>query len=358
VLSAALLIAMAAAAPAGATPTLSYGCSPPAAPTSESCAQWHNEPVTIYWLWGPVGTTPSGGDCDSQTFTHDEAALAVSCKVTDSGDGTSTEQTVLLHIDQTPPTVTTFTPERPADFGGWWNHPLGFTFAGTDATSGIASCAPTVFGGPGTQVTGTCTDNAGNVGSGTFNIPYDSTPPSLAGTKASPGNGSATITWPASSGASRVEVERSPGPPGPVYEGSGDSFHDTSLANGKSYRYTVSAFDQANNEASLTVTARPQLWYGLSPARGAKMRRPPRLSWPAVKRASYYNVQLFAGKRKILTTWPARTQLKLRKSWTFQGRRIRLGPGSYRWYVWPGFGAKSAHRYGQVIGHSSFSVMR
>jgi hypothetical protein len=351
-----MLIAMVAAAPASATPTLSYGCSPPSTPTPDSCAQWHTGPVTIYWDWGPVGATPSGGDCDPQTFTHDEAALAVSCKVSDSGG--STEQTVLLHIDQTPPLVTSLTPDRAPDFAGWWNHPLGFTFAGTDATSGIASCAPTAFSGPGTQVTGTCTDNAGNVGSGTFNVPYDSTPPSLAGVKASPGNRSATITWSGSSGASRVEVVRSPGPAGPVYDGSGQSFRDTSLANGTTYRYTISGFDQANNETSQTVTARPELWFGLTPARGTKMKRPPLLSWPAVKRADYYNVQLFAGKRKILTTWPTRPHLKLRKSWTFQGRRMRLGPGRYRWYVWPGFGPKSAHRYGAPIGQSSFSVAR
>jgi len=349
---------MVAPATARAVPTLSYGCSPPSTPTSDSCAQWHDGPVTIFWQWGPVGASPSGGDCDPQTFTHDEAALPVSCTITDSSDMTSTSLTALIHIDQTPPVVTGITPDRPPDFAGWWNHPLGFTFSGTDATSGIASCAPTAFSGPGTQVTGTCTDKAGNVGSGTFNVPYDATPPSLAGVKATPGNRSATITWLASSGAARVQVLRSPGPAAPLFDGPGDSFRDSSLANGTTYSYTISAFDQANNETSVTVSARPELSLGLVPARGAKMNGPPRLSWPAVKRASYYNVQVFAGKRKILTTWPARTQLKLHKSWSFQGRRVRLGRGWYRWYVWPGFGPRAAHRYGASIGHSSFFVLR
>ena len=62
------------------------------------------------------------------------------------------------------------------------------TFAGTDATSGIASCAQTSYGGPdnaGAGVTGTCTDVAGNVSAAfTFNLKYDSTPPTVSGSPA------------------------------------------------------------------------------------------------------------------------------------------------------------------------------
>ena len=57
------------------------------------------------------------------------------------------------------------------------------TFSGTDPTSGIASCTKTTYSGPdsgGTTVSGTCTDNAGNVSApSTFNLKYDATPPSV-----------------------------------------------------------------------------------------------------------------------------------------------------------------------------------
>ena len=36
----------------------------------------------------------------------------------------------------------------------------------------------------------------------------------------------------------------------------------------------------------------------------------------------------------------------------------RLTPGHYRWYVWPGLGSRADHRYGALIGHSSFSIVR
>ena len=39
------------------------------------------------------------------------------------------------------------------------------------------------------------------------------------------------------------------------------------------------------------------------------------------------------------------------------GRRYRLTPGRYRWYVWPGLGARSAKRYGSVLGSSSFVIV-
>jgi hypothetical protein len=63
------------------------------------------------------------------------------------------------------------------------NHPLTITFNGDDDTSGIASCdSPVTYNGPdGTNITvnGTCTDNAGNTGTGSFTFNYDATPPTV-----------------------------------------------------------------------------------------------------------------------------------------------------------------------------------
>ncbi len=352
----------AGAGAAQAAPTLNYGCSPPTVPTPGSCAVWHTEPVTLIWDWDALSAQPVGGDCSTQVFSHDTPSLPVSCKIQDLGGTSSTEETVFLHIDGTPPVVTVATPDRAADSRGWWNHAVGYTFSGTDATSGIASCAPVTFDGPGTQLAGTCRDNAGNVGVGTFTVPFDSSPPLLAGVKASAGNRSATVSWRPSSDTVRSQVVRAPGargaPSSTVYSGPGKRFHDSSLSNGVTYRYTVTTFDQAGNGASTVAAARPAASKGLRPLRGTRLRAGPRLRWPAVRGASYYNLQMYRGKRKVLTAWPAHAHLKLHRRWVFQGHRIRLIPGTYRWYVWPGYGSRAAHRYGSFIGQSSFTIVR
>jgi hypothetical protein len=83
------------------------------------------------------------------------------------------------------------TADRSPDSNGWYNHSVTWTANGTDATSGIASCQSLAYTGDtgGTQVSRSCTDNAGNTGgalSPTFK--YDATNPSSA------------LTFPTSSG--------------------------------------------------------------------------------------------------------------------------------------------------------------
>jgi hypothetical protein len=85
--------------------------------------------------------------------------------------------------------------------------------------------------------------------------------------------------------------------------------------------------------------------------------RPPRtLRWAAVKGAAYYNVQLWRNGQKILSRWPPEPRFLLRRSWTQAGRRLRLADGTYLAYAWPGFGPKSAARYGRLIGWTKFRV--
>ena len=95
-----------------------------------------------------------------------------------------------------------------------------------------------------------------------------------------------------------------------------------------------------------------------TPKAGAKVTRPPLLVWRRVTRARYYNVQLYRGRRKVLTAWPTKTRFQLQARWKNLGRKEMLLPGSYRWYVWPGYGAPSARRYGQLLGQSTFVVAR
>lgn len=283
------------------------------------------------------------------------------CSATSAG-GNTTVTTKALSIDATPPAVTGAA-ARAADSNGWYNKPVGVSFAGTDATSGVASCSATTYAGPdnaSAQVSGTCTDAAGNVGSGTLALAYDSTPPRLLKLSSKPANRGVDLKWAASADTQRVEVTRSPGKktksPEMVYTGAAKTFPDKGLRVGKRYRYTVSAFDAAGNKAgrTITVTATGAL---LAPAPGERVTARPRLTWAPIRGASYYNVQLVRGGT-ILSVWPRTTHLTLPRSWVFHGHRYRLHRGVYRWYVWPGFGALKAARYGDLVGRSSFLFAR
>jgi hypothetical protein len=95
----------------------------------------------------------------------------------------------------------------------------------------------------------------------------------------------------------------------------------------------------------------------LFPLFGEPVPGPPVLQWRRVRRATFYNVQLYRNGRKIMTAWPARPRLALRRSWRHNGRRFRLRPGVYTWYVWPAFGSKAVPRYGKVLGRSAFRVV-
>jgi hypothetical protein len=346
-------------------PAPTYACSPPAIATAASCDSWHTGPVTLKWQWDNFSSTPDntdGNSCADRTFTDDTAATSVTCRVLSNDDQTPNQTTATVHVDQTAPDITAAIPDRPPDFNGWWNHPIAFTFTETDATSGPAGCETASVSGAQSAVLGTCRDNAGNVASRAFPVAYDAKPPSITRVHATPGNKQAGLEWSTSPDVTRTDVTRSPGvgtaPSTLVYSGSGKSFVDTGVDNGTRYRYTVVAFDQAGNTASATGSARPEPWIGLLPPHGSKFKSLPVLHWPRVAGASYYNVQLYRGKRKVYTTWPNRNKLRLRRVVRFKGRPISLGRGGYRWYVWPGIGARSAHNYGDLAGQSTFRMLR
>jgi hypothetical protein len=354
---------MAQAAPAVGSPALSYACYSPLPATLTDCLAWHTGPVKIAWAW-ELGAQPDAGDCTIQTLSQDTAGTPVMCEVKDL-NGLKTAYTAVIRIDSTPPTVTGIVPARPPDHDGWWNHPVAFTFNGTDATSGIAGCDVVSYSGPdggAADVTGGCRDNAGNQATQAFAIKYDASPPGLADVTAQPGNRAVTIRWAASPDTVLSQLVRTPGvagaPSSMLLDGTGNAFTDAAVSNGAAYRYTVSAYDAAGNVASTTVSATPSLLYALAPARNARLKRPPVLRWPPVTSARYYNVQLFRGKRKILSAWPAGHRLRLHRSWNFRGRHYRLKPGQYRWFVWPGFGARAARHYGPLLAQSSFTMRR
>ena len=143
-----------------------------------------------------------------------------------------------------------------------------------------------------------------------------------------------------------------------IYRGRGTTVVDRNIRSGRQYRYVVVSYDAVGNASRGTaVLARPIVAL-LSPRKGAAVRSAPLLIWRATRGATYYNVQVYRGGRKILSAWPARPRLQLSTRWRFGGRVYRLTPARYTWYVWPGFGNRADRRYGQLLGASFFVVRR
>ena len=319
---------------------------------------WYVSNVTVNWVFGDPLPTQTNG-CDAVTISA-EGHTHLECSAT-WADASHTNFPLDIYIDKTPPTVEG-APSRAPDVNGWYDKPVSVSFSGEDSTSGVASCSSTSYSGPdngNASVAGTCTDNAGNVGHGAYGFSYDATPPTLGPVTAKHGNRTLWVAWTSSADTTLSQVTRTGGPGNQtkvVYQGPADAFLDKGLRAAAKYQYTVSAYDEAGNTATntLTVTATGRL---LNPVPGQRVTSPPHLAWLAAKGASYYNVQLIRGKR-ILSAWPARTSLKLRGSWTFHGHRYRLRPGVYRWYVWPGFGKRKQAHYGRLLGSNSFVYAR
>ncbi len=309
------------------------------------------------------GTDSGSGiaSCTNAAFAGpDSPSGTVSGTCRDKAGNVSGAGSYAIRYDATPPTISA-TPGRAPTATGWYNHPVTVKFSGTDATSGLGTCTtPVRYAGPDTAagtVTGTCSDQAGNQATATFPLRYDTTPPQISDVVTSVANGGVTVKW-RRSGGTNATVLRAPGrgraKVSVVYRGPASSFRDTTAKKGVVYRYTVATTDAAGNDARVKVTTTMHLLY--APAAGALVRAGSALTWPKVSGATYYNVQLFRGGHKVLTAWPVSARFKLPRAWTFAGHRETLARGTYKWYVWPGRGARAAARYGRLLGGSSFRV--
>ena len=182
--------------------------------------------------------------------------------------------------DATPPTVSPSV-DRPPDGKGWYRKPVTVSFAGTDATSGIAACtAPTRYAGPDqpqAAVVGSCRDAAGNSADAGQTFQYDATAPVLAKTEAKVDKGVARIGWERAGDVVEVELVRSPGINGAkstiVYRGNGAAFVDKTVKAGIRYRYEISVADLAGNVTTKAVTAATRR---RRPRRARPSLRPPR----------------------------------------------------------------------------------
>lgn len=170
-------------------PTFKYDDTPPGVSGSVPARApdangWYNRAVLVAFtatdnLSGVAGCTPVtyGGP--------DGASAAVPSDCRDVAGNMSTGVATISY-DGTAPGVSA-APGRAPDANGWYARPVDVSFGGSDATSGVAGCSGSVtYAGPDGrgQVTGTCTDNAGNVGTGAFEVAYDATPPLVTGAAA------------------------------------------------------------------------------------------------------------------------------------------------------------------------------
>jgi hypothetical protein len=325
----------------------------------DSCSHWYRVPwVSLSWQWDAGGMIKNG--CAAALFTTEQARTVRSCTI--AWSGTETKTTVWIGIDRTPPQLLGLQTNRPPDYFGWFNHPVGYRFRVSDRTSGVASCGAGTYAGPdgeGIPISGSCRDVAGNIGSGSFRLNYDATPPPPPRVRVTPGNQKVALRWSAPGVVStRILRWRTGHAAKVVFSGGRHEYRDRRLRNGRRYRYAIIGTDRAGNQAVTKLFAVPTRSKLLSPPRGARLAGPPMLVWKKVRRASYYNVQLYRGGLKVLTTWPRRAALRLGRHWTYAGRTRRLARGRYRWYVWPGYGRLSARRYGRLLGRSSFTIVR
>lgn len=233
----------------------------------------------------------------------------------------------------------------------------GITFAAKDRAGNIARAQSTL-----TVVTGSVPPQK-----------IDKTPPrDVTRVKAKAGDRFVDLSWtPPATDFDHVTVTRTPGNTVQkeilVYQGSGRKVRDRRLVDGTEYRYVIVAWDAAGNRsAGVVARATPKAALLQAPSDGAVVDYVPVLRWVPTAGASYYNVQLYRLSKKtfsvssgvpgvkILSAWPKRSRLGLSKKWKYNGRVQRLLPGRYVWFVWPGFGLRSANRYGGLLGQSQF----
>jgi hypothetical protein len=323
---------------------------------------WYNHAVPIAF----TGSDRTSGiaACTSTTYGGpDSGTASLSGRCIDNAGNVSSPFPYGLKYDETAPLVVGANPERSANAAGWFNRPVRFAVAGTDATSGIADCPAVTYGGADSATAsfvGRCRDQAGNSAGRIFGLKYDSTAPPILGLQTTVGDRRVALQWTTTGDVETLEVARSPGVgeerSSIVFRGPGDRFLDRNVRNGVRYVYELRVGDAAGNGGTRAVSAVPG-YRLLSPA-VMKTKRPPLLRWTRVRRANYYNLQLFRNGRKILSVWPSRPRYQLKRRWTFGGKHRRLRPGQYRWRVWPGFGPRSKGNYGKQIGPRTFTLIR
>ncbi len=244
-----------------------------------------------------------------------------------------------------------------------------------DGSPRISSNAPPDFSLGTTVVLFTATDHSGNSTTGRATVtvveqpvraqpPVDRTPPGnpdMVSVKVA--SNSVIIDWrgPHDSDFDHVTIFRwvsgSSTDPIVVYQGTGRSFTDHAVRNGRVYRYVLVSYDHAGNRsvgvAAVAAPVAPQL---VRPPNGAHVALPITLAWVPAAGVSYYNLQVLHAGHKILSVWPGTNHFVVTRTVVFAGHRYTFTAGVYLWVVFPGYGAHAANKYGPPLGESTFVV--
>lgn len=141
-----------------------------------------------------------------------------------------------------------------------------------------------------------------------------------------------------------------------VYSGRGTQYTTKRFKNDVYHRYRILSYDHRGNRSrGVDVVVAPSALLRL-PKAGAVVHAPPRLVWAGVAKAAFYNVQIYFSGRKVLSLWPNKAAVGLKKRWSYSGRTFRLKKGTYSWFVWPAFNSRQKARYGRLLGMSTFRV--
>jgi hypothetical protein len=321
------------------------------------------------WYRAPVSVAFAGADalsglalCGVAPYAGPDARRArVTGGCRDVAGNDSAPLAFTFRYDATGPRIIRAVASRRPDHRRWYTRPVRFRFRARDALSGRARCRRVRFRGPDGRgaVRGSCRDRAGNRSVRAFPIRYDATAPKVA-LRIRPGHRMAIMRWRASRDARRFVLSRSirgaPWTRAVVYRGRRRRHVDVRLVNGQRYRYKLVAIDRARNRTVRRGRVKPRRAL-LRPRANARVAAPPLLRWTPIRRARYYNVQLVRHGHTVLKAWPSRARYRIPASWSVDGRPEALVPGAYRWYVWPGFGRRSRHRYGRLIGGRRFVVV-
>jgi hypothetical protein len=343
-------------------------------------------PTAVDTVDGPIGAVTCAPVSGS---TFPLGPTAVNCSATDLHGNTGRARLTVQVIDTTPPTIylpTVATIVATSATGISSSDPAAQAYFQAvraidmiDAHPALTYEAASFLSVGPNSVTFHARDAGGNesvktatltvlpVGTPASPTPTPATPPTeVTNVKVTPLDGAVRIQW--SAGGRKVMVTRSTsatrslstiGDERIVYTGTGSSYVDRGLTNGVEYRYVVMAVDAAgNHSAGVAAVIVPRRNLLKSPKDGARLKKAPKLVWALDAEAQYYNAQLLLNGKKILSVWPVRPAYVLKKSWKFEGRKYTLKPGVYTWFVWPGYAARSAVDYGELMGSRTFRIVR
>lgn len=248
-----------------------------------------------------------------------------------------------------------------------------------DPSPTVAHDAPDRFPIGTTAVTFTATDASGNPATATGNVTIaageqglctvDRRPPWNVGkVTARTSNKLVKLCWkkPPNADFWRVQIYRKRATQGglgvKVYQGKRRCFRDRGVRNGVQYMYSLFSRDHAGNYSTgIAKLATPHRTLLLRPRDYGVVRagKPRLFKWAKRVGADYYNLKILRmpTERTVLSKWPLKRKYMVPKKWRYEGLQ-RLRPGRYIWYVWPGYGPKSAGNYGKIMGPGHFRVKK